>query len=103
MLNLKKLLTKVLKSMIKSVTTPSISLTGASWGEHYYQDIDVTSYIPSGSKLVGAFVAQGTSGSVLSVSIQDTSNNIVRVINDKSMAGKSVVLSLLVQVGGGTA
>lgn len=104
MLNLKKLLTKIASATVQVVVTPSISLTGSSWGGHYYQDINVASYVPSGMQIIGAFVGPGTSGSVLNASVQDRTNNIVRVLNDASMSGRSVNLVLLVQrVGGGTA
>lgn len=100
MLNVKKLLTKMLNASVRTVVTPLITLTGESWGDHYYQDVNVTSYIPSGAKVVGAFASAGTAGSVLNISIQDSANNVIRVINDTPMANRQVSLFLLYRGGG---
>lgn len=69
-------------------------LSAAAWGDHYYQDLDVSSYIPSGRYVYAVTPGQMTGGGVLQLCLQD--EHTVRVLNDKNFSGAQVQFYLTV-------
>ena len=73
-----------------------ISVTGNStlWTNKYYQDVNVSSYIPSGKKLLAVTLGSATNGGVLSAWIN--SETTVRLMNNTDFTGITQVVYLLI-------
>ena len=85
------------KSSLKVITIVRNNLSATSWGNHHYQDFDVASDVPSGYMLIAALPMSGTSGSVLSVSVQG--GTIIRLLNDANFTGATLNISLICAKG----
>lgn len=71
------------------------NISGATqWANKYYKDFDVSSYIPSGSKIYAVTAGSATSGGVDTVCLNSATS--VRLLKSTSFNGSTQVVYLFV-------
>lgn len=68
------------------------SATASSWAGRYYQDVDVSSVIPSNKRIASVTLGSATSGGVLSAWLQ--SETVVRLLDTSDFSGKALNIYL---------
>ena len=80
--------------MRKEINVYSLNLT--IWGNHYYQDVDISGYIPSGYSAIDASIADGISGGILNCYLK-ANKTTVRFLNDISYVGDQAIYIICVK------
>lgn len=64
------------------------SATAISWAGRYYQDVDVSSVIPSNKRIASVTLGSATEGGVMNVWLQG--ETVVRLIDTSDFSGKAL-------------
>ena len=83
-----------LNSSLPTLAEVLVTCTASPWAGKYYQDVNVSSYIPSGKRILGVMLGSATDGGVYSAWRESATT--IRLMNPTDFTGAKQTVILLI-------